>query len=164
MHTSLELSKLITRITKEKNVTIDGILRKCGLKSSLISNMKAGSMPAADKLAIIADYLNTTIGYLLGKTDDPSLPGSADEGPEVKYIRRNYNLMSQPERDKMMKVLGASFDDYEWEDAAPPPVRPRIPDTFAAHMTDDNWTDENDAIVAEIKAVAAAKQKREMNN
>jgi transcriptional regulator with XRE-family HTH domain len=36
--------------------------------------MKTNSMPSADKLATIADYLEVSTDYLLGLTDDPTPP------------------------------------------------------------------------------------------
>ena len=51
------------------------MLQECGLKTGLIDNMKRQSgFPAVDKLAIIAVYLDTSIEYLLGLTDNPTPP------------------------------------------------------------------------------------------
>jgi hypothetical protein len=57
----------------------------------------------------------------------------------------------------MMKVLGASFDDYEWEDAAPanePSVikPPYMPTTLAANP-DGNWDDANERDLAAFRKV-----------
>ena len=34
---------------------------------------KGGQLPSADKLERIADYLDCSMGYLLGRTDNPAM-------------------------------------------------------------------------------------------
>jgi transcriptional regulator with XRE-family HTH domain len=46
-----------------------------GLSKNSIANFK-NSMPKADTLAIVADYLNVSVDYLLGR-DHPAVPASA---------------------------------------------------------------------------------------
>ena len=41
------------------------------LGSNTMSNMRHDRMIAADSLAKIADYLDCSVDYLLGRTDDP---------------------------------------------------------------------------------------------
>lgn len=50
------------------------MLTECGLSKSYISDMKNGKMPTVDKLFTIAQYLNVSLDYLMGATDDPTPP------------------------------------------------------------------------------------------
>ena len=48
------------------------MLKDCELNKNIISTMLSrGSMPKADNLAKIADYLDCSVDYLLGRTDNP---------------------------------------------------------------------------------------------
>ena len=50
------------------------LLNKCGLNKNALSSMQCGgSIPRADNLAKIADYLGCSVDYLLGRTDDTEL-------------------------------------------------------------------------------------------
>lgn len=51
------------------------LLISAGLNTSVLDNMKKKkpSMPSAEKVAMIADALNCSIDYLLGRTDNPEL-------------------------------------------------------------------------------------------
>lgn len=45
-----------------------------GISTGNISDWKSGrSMPSAIKLDILADYLNCSVDYLLGRTDKPEV-------------------------------------------------------------------------------------------
>lgn len=56
---------------KQQGVTIKDMLSALGLGSNTMSNMRHDRMIAADSLARIADYLDCSVDYLLGRTDDP---------------------------------------------------------------------------------------------
>jgi|GEM_PF-7018466 len=43
-------------------------------KNALINLKKRGSMPAADTMALIAQYLDVSVEYLMGLTDNPAPP------------------------------------------------------------------------------------------
>ena len=50
------------------------MLEDCGLNKNAISTMLSrNSMPKADNLAKIADYLNVSVDYLLGRTNNPDI-------------------------------------------------------------------------------------------
>ena len=59
-------------LAKEKNVTMKKVLDDVGLGFNTMANMKS-SMPKADNLARIADYLDCSVDYLLGRTDNPEI-------------------------------------------------------------------------------------------
>lgn len=53
----------------EENITIPNrtFLKNIGLPGATIANMKSGSMPSADKLAIIADGIGMSMDSLIGR-------------------------------------------------------------------------------------------------
>lgn len=72
MYNSNNVADNIKKLAKSKNVTIKKLLEDVGLGFNTMTNMKT-SMPKADNLAKIADYLDCSVDYLLGRTDCPDL-------------------------------------------------------------------------------------------
>lgn len=75
MYTSQELSARIKEIARENNVSIGEMLKCCGLSVNTLANMNNGRSIAFDSLAKIADYLNTSIDELVGRTSHISYGG-----------------------------------------------------------------------------------------
>lgn len=72
MYNSQNVAETIKKVSKAKNITIKKLLEDVGLGFNTMSNMKT-SMPKADNLAKIADYLDCSVDYLLGRTDNPEI-------------------------------------------------------------------------------------------
>lgn len=72
MYNSQNVAEAIKKLSKEKNITLKMLLEDVGLGFNTMSNMKT-SMPKADNLAKIADYLDCSVDYLLGRTDNPEI-------------------------------------------------------------------------------------------
>lgn len=70
MYISNNVADRIKSMAKSKNVSVKKLLEDVGLGFNTMSNMKT-SMPKADNLAKIADYLDCSVDYLLGRTDNP---------------------------------------------------------------------------------------------
>lgn len=47
------------------------LLINAQLSKSIFDNMKRGQIPAIDKIETLAEYLDCSVDYLLGRTDDP---------------------------------------------------------------------------------------------
>lgn len=71
MYNSLNLAESIKAKAKANNITLQTMLNDLELGSNTISNLRHGRMIAADSLARIADYLDCSVDYLLGRTDNP---------------------------------------------------------------------------------------------
>lgn len=72
MYVSNNIAEKIKALAKEQNVSMKQLLVDVGLGFNTMSNMKT-SMPKADNLAKIADYLDCSVDYLLGRTDNPEV-------------------------------------------------------------------------------------------
>lgn len=68
MYNSNNIAATIKQVAKSKNIVVKTMLREIGLGYNMMSNMKT-SMPKADNLAKIADYLDCSVDYLLGRTE-----------------------------------------------------------------------------------------------
>ena len=69
----VNLDTLFLRI-KELNLNAKKVSDDTGISTGNISDWKSGrSMPSAIKLDILADYLDCSVDYLLGRTDNPEV-------------------------------------------------------------------------------------------
>lgn len=70
MYNSNHVADRIKFRAKELNISMKQLLIDVDLGKNTMSNFKT-SMPKADNLAKIADYLDCSVDYLLGRTDNP---------------------------------------------------------------------------------------------
>lgn len=69
----VDLTNLFYRI-KSLGMTAKKVSDDTGISTGNISDWKSGrSMPTAPKLVILADYLDCSVDYLLGRTDNPEV-------------------------------------------------------------------------------------------
>lgn len=71
MYNSHDLAIRIKFVAKERKKVIKDMLDICELGSNTMSGMYHGKAIAFDSLAKIADYLDCSVDYLLGRTDNP---------------------------------------------------------------------------------------------
>lgn len=65
---------LIKGICKSKGIAISTLLTDCNIRKSLIYDMeKRDKTPSAEVFEQIADYLDCSVDYLLGRTDKPEI-------------------------------------------------------------------------------------------
>ena len=71
---NLILSSRIKERCKNRNIAIKTLLEKCEMNRNTIYDLeKKGSFPSSDKISRIADVLDCSVDYLLGRTDNPDL-------------------------------------------------------------------------------------------
>lgn len=74
MYNAQQVAERIKGQAKFKNILIKNMLDECELnKNALSSMLSRGSWLQANNLARIADYLNCSVDYLLGRTDNPEV-------------------------------------------------------------------------------------------
>lgn len=52
-----------------KGITVSSLVKALGLSTSKVTAWKNGSVPKGEILVKIADYLDVTVDYILGRTD-----------------------------------------------------------------------------------------------
>jgi transcriptional regulator with XRE-family HTH domain len=65
----------IADLTAQKKMSLAELERNLGFSNGIISTWKK-SNPSIDKVEKVANLFHTTTDYLLGRTDDPSIPES----------------------------------------------------------------------------------------
>lgn len=71
---NVQSAALIKELCKSKGHSISKLLVDCNIRKSLIYDMeKRDWTPSAEVFEKIADYLNCSVDYLLGRTDVPEV-------------------------------------------------------------------------------------------
>jgi hypothetical protein len=70
MFTPQEAAQRIIEIVRARGTTVNALLLNNRLSKKVVDNMKAGRMPSADKLAVLARALEVSVFYLLGMSDE----------------------------------------------------------------------------------------------
>lgn len=73
MYESTTVAENIKMRAKSLGIQLKDMLLELHLNKNTLSNMYNGSMLKGDSLARIADYLDCSVDYLLGRTDNPEV-------------------------------------------------------------------------------------------
>ncbi|MDE6707677.1 MAG: helix-turn-helix transcriptional regulator [Oscillospiraceae bacterium] len=73
MYKTIETVQRIKNLARQKKIKTTKMLIDCELNVNTLSSMRVrGSWVQANTLAKIADYLDCSVDYLLGRTDNPN--------------------------------------------------------------------------------------------
>ena len=130
MYNPAEAADRIKQYAKSKKISVTQMLEECELNKNVLSTMLSrGSMPKADNIARIADYLDCSVDYLLGRTDNPkahlapkdieyeSAVGEIYESPKklMKARLAAYKAARDEERRQAIQAYRESLFSEEWE-------------------------------------------------
>ena len=101
---SFDVALRIREVAKQNDIVLKQMFEEIGLSKGTMDNLRT-SMPKADNLAKIADYLNVSMDYLMGRTDDPNIKNS----PNIITIRSG--KASRISDISNVKVSQASSED-----------------------------------------------------
>lgn len=73
----------IKKLCKVRGISLQDLARSINIGENSIYAWKTNA-PTSDKLRAVADYLNVSVDYLLGRSDNPS-PGKG-HSPEIQDI------------------------------------------------------------------------------
>lgn len=109
MYDAIDIAEKINKILKEKQLSQKEMLKECNLNKNAISTMLSrGAMPRADNLALIADYLDCSMDYLMGRnyTSQNTSPLSYD-------LIDKYNALSKDNQDEILHMLNYKYDQLQ---------------------------------------------------
>ncbi len=70
---STKVAEKIKAILKTNKISASKMLIDCGMnKNALYTMQSSGYLPRLEAVAQIADYLDVSVDYLLGRTDNPN--------------------------------------------------------------------------------------------
>lgn len=68
-----QVAQTIKALCKQSDITIKSLLEQCGINRNFMYALERKEQaPSADKLEKIADCLDVSVDYLLGRTDNPN--------------------------------------------------------------------------------------------
>lgn len=102
---SAVIASKVKAAAKNKGVTVKQMLDEIGLAKGTLDNFKT-SMPKADNLAKIADYLGVSVDYLLGR-EQKSAPDADIRG---EIIERVMNL-SEADAERLRVLVETVFPE-----------------------------------------------------
>lgn len=73
MYDSANIAAIIKSRARGKKIVIKEMLEAVDLGTNAMSGMYHGKKISADSLARIADYLDCSVDYLLGRTENPEV-------------------------------------------------------------------------------------------
>lgn len=105
MYNSRSVADAIKREAKNNNISVKQVLEQAGLGANTMSNFKT-SMPKADNLAKIADILDCSVDYLLGRTETPVSSQSILSEKEEEIIKIFRSLNPDGQEIVLNTILG----------------------------------------------------------
>lgn len=97
----VNLNNLFTFINS-KGLTAKKISIDTGISTGNISDWKSGrSMPTASKLVTLADYLDCSIDFLVGRTNDPTWYKPSENTKEA--VKASIHIIEKPKKSKQPK-------------------------------------------------------------
>ena len=108
---NIQLSNTIKALCKAKKITIKTLLESCQISRNFIYDLeKKGQIPSIDKLESIADYLDCSIDYLLGRKASPEIGNNGnDELPLSKNkaasLKKLYEIASKLPEEQVLDIL-----------------------------------------------------------
>ena len=109
---NVHLSTTIKALCKSQNITVKKLLEDCRVSRNFIYDLeKKGQMPSIDKLEAIADYLDCSVDYLLGRHSASEIKkdGNAEalppDTPLTPYQKQLIEFAESLTEEEVKKVL-----------------------------------------------------------
>lgn len=104
--------EIIKELVKQRFMTVAQLERTLDLSNGSISKWSK-SKPNSEPLEKVADYLNVSTDYLLGRTDNPSIAGGGSEPDDIdKIIDRAMFFDGKPLTDDDRRALRGIISGY----------------------------------------------------
>ena len=113
MYNSSTIDERIKAVAKRKKISLKTLLADTGLGFNTMSNMKT-SMPKSDNLAKIADYLDCSVDYLLGRAAAPASFYGDGFTAHDKILVEAYKKQQPALRQAVDKILGIEAEEYNF--------------------------------------------------
>ena len=109
----MTLLEKIKQVAQERGMTLTELNNKAGFGTNVIYSWKSKT-PSVDKIEAVADVLNVSTDYLLGRTNNISVNNQIDNeqfDDEVLTMARKVQDANPKERAKGLAILKTLFDD-----------------------------------------------------
>ena len=104
-------SDMLVFLRKREGLSQQELADQLGVTRSRIGMYETAKRePDFEGLEAIADFFNVNMDTLMGKAPTPQ--GERSDDPDIRRIERARKNMSDQDKQKMMNILKASFEDY----------------------------------------------------
>lgn len=108
---------IFVEILQEKGVTPYQVAKNTGISQGLMGEYKKGiKMPTISNLIKIADYLDCSVDYLLGRSDNPNMVNSINNANAIVTGTQSNVIGSTLPSDEMSTELLKAFNNLSFED------------------------------------------------
>ncbi|MDE5792423.1 MAG: helix-turn-helix transcriptional regulator [Oscillospiraceae bacterium] len=108
MKNSQEIAITIKQIAKSRKIAIGRMLTDCGLSVNTLSSMQSGGFfPRLEAITKIADYLDCSVDYLLGRTDVPNVnfqKKTAEDSLKQEFFNA-FDSLSLTDKVEVMSIV-----------------------------------------------------------
>ena len=95
-----QVANRIKELCKLKGSSVSKMLEVCNIRKSLIYDLeKRNASPSIEVIGQIADYLNYSVDYLLGRTDNPTVSGNNISNFDTTINGTQANIIQGAETD-----------------------------------------------------------------
>lgn len=103
--------EIIKKETEKRNLTGNDVAKGCGFSSGLWSQWNKGlQKPSAEKIIQIADYLEVSVDYLLGRSESPIIVSSWDD------LYKSIDKMSDAQLDSLVRKIQDSLSKRQGQE------------------------------------------------
>ncbi len=96
------IAQIIKNTCKNQNVSISKLLNECSIRKSLIYDLeKRDYTPSVAVIEQIADYLNVSVDYLLGREENPEKKYDAT----INQVAEAFSKLSFSDKAKVMSLI-----------------------------------------------------------
>lgn len=109
-----QVANRIKELCKLKGSSVSKMLEVCNIRKSLIYDLeKRNASPSIEVIGQIADYLNCSVDYLLGRTDSPTVSGNYINGDNnVQAIRTGNGDMTIHAEKQLSKGIDLTTEEF----------------------------------------------------
>lgn len=97
----------------DKGLSPNALGKMIGVSSGIITKWKSGALPNGENLIKIADCLDCSVDYLLGRTDRPELEirkAPSEEGDLIYHINKEASELTEEEITTLKRFAQAVLD------------------------------------------------------
>lgn len=106
MNNSQQIAERIKQRAKSMNISLKEMLTELELGINIISQFSKGREMSYLNLANIAEYLECSVDYLLGNTDNPT-GAKTDYAPETLEFMKRFEQLSDDKKKALLDFLDA---------------------------------------------------------
>ena len=123
MYTAQLTIERIQALIKEKGLTQKEVLKQCDINENTLKRMTDNKGMSSFYIAKIADRLDCSVDYLLGRTDNPNVTGGAyingdnnNNGQQAINGNVTVNGTAVPNKDTLTEQFMQKFEQLDFDD------------------------------------------------